>query len=232
MLEAVGAASLDALMDETIPAGIRLTSPLDLPEGQPEHQHLRDLRRARRPQSAVQVLHRPRLLRLHHAERHPAERAREPGLVYAVHAVPGRDRPGPARGSPEFPDHGPRSDRHGDRERVAARRSDRRGRSDDDAVPGAGKADRRRRRGAAVLRRRFVLPADDRRAARPGRAARDRARRRRSAVGGLRRSDVRRAGADAGRSRARARSARVHRARRRRTGSWSPSARTCSASRC
>jgi glycine cleavage system P protein (glycine dehydrogenase) len=44
MLKAVGAASLDALMDEAIPAGIRLAQPLDLPEGQSEHHFLRDLR--------------------------------------------------------------------------------------------------------------------------------------------------------------------------------------------
>ena len=44
MLEAVGAASLEALMDEAIPSGIRLKAPLDLPDGEPEHRHLRDLR--------------------------------------------------------------------------------------------------------------------------------------------------------------------------------------------
>ena len=38
MLEAVGAASLDALIDEAIPARIRLTAPLDLPAGETEHQ--------------------------------------------------------------------------------------------------------------------------------------------------------------------------------------------------
>jgi glycine dehydrogenase len=45
MVEAVGAASLDALVDEAIPAGIRLPGPLDLPSGQSEHQYLRNLRR-------------------------------------------------------------------------------------------------------------------------------------------------------------------------------------------
>ena len=44
------------------------------------------------------------------------------------------------------------------------------------------RADRQRRRPGAVLRRRLVLPADDRRAARAGRAARHRAGRRRSAT--------------------------------------------------
>ncbi len=43
MLERVGAASLDALMDETIPASIRLTRPLNLPPAESEHQYLRRL---------------------------------------------------------------------------------------------------------------------------------------------------------------------------------------------
>src|SRR3982751_2069147 len=43
MLKAVGAASLDALIDEAIPARIRLTAPLNLPEGQSEHHFLKEL---------------------------------------------------------------------------------------------------------------------------------------------------------------------------------------------
>ena len=45
MLEVVGAPSLDALIDEAIPPGIRLAAPLNLPPGQSEHQYLSDLRR-------------------------------------------------------------------------------------------------------------------------------------------------------------------------------------------
>ena len=45
MLAVVGASSLDALMDEAIPARIRLNRPLDLPDGQSEYEFLRDLRR-------------------------------------------------------------------------------------------------------------------------------------------------------------------------------------------
>src|SRR5256886_14058369 len=43
MLKAVGASSLDALIDEAIPARIRLTAPLNLPEGQSEHHFLKEL---------------------------------------------------------------------------------------------------------------------------------------------------------------------------------------------
>jgi glycine dehydrogenase len=44
MLEVVGAASLDALIDQAIPQRIRLTTPLDLPNGMSEQAFLRDLR--------------------------------------------------------------------------------------------------------------------------------------------------------------------------------------------
>src|SRR5476649_1426404 len=44
MLKTVGAPSLDALMDEAIPARIRLKAPLKLPDGLSEHQFLKDLR--------------------------------------------------------------------------------------------------------------------------------------------------------------------------------------------
>jgi glycine dehydrogenase len=45
MLETVGAASLDSLIDETIPAGIRLDKPLNLPEGISEHKFIKQFRR-------------------------------------------------------------------------------------------------------------------------------------------------------------------------------------------
>ena len=44
MLKVVGAASLDALMDEAIPGRIRLSRPLALPAGQSEYEFLRGLR--------------------------------------------------------------------------------------------------------------------------------------------------------------------------------------------
>jgi glycine dehydrogenase len=44
MLKVVGAPSMGALIDEAVPARIRLQKRLDLPDGQGEHQFLRDLR--------------------------------------------------------------------------------------------------------------------------------------------------------------------------------------------
>src|SRR5258706_9183934 len=43
MLEVLGKGSLDALIDATVPAGIRLQRPLDLPPGRSEHGLLQDL---------------------------------------------------------------------------------------------------------------------------------------------------------------------------------------------
>ena len=50
-----------------------------------------------------------------HAAGDPAQRAREPGLVHRVHAVPARDLAGPARGAAQLPDDGRGPHRHGDR---------------------------------------------------------------------------------------------------------------------
>src|SRR5215204_4872063 len=44
MLRAIGVASLDTLIDQTIPPGIRSKAPLDLPEGDSEFGYLRRLR--------------------------------------------------------------------------------------------------------------------------------------------------------------------------------------------
>ena len=43
MLDAVGVSSLDELMESTVPAGIRLTEPMDLPPGCAEHESLAEL---------------------------------------------------------------------------------------------------------------------------------------------------------------------------------------------
>ena len=43
MLQTVGVSSLDALIDEAIPRSIRITSPLNLPPPESEHQYLRRL---------------------------------------------------------------------------------------------------------------------------------------------------------------------------------------------
>ena len=44
MLDTIGVPSLDALIDQTIPPGIRASAPLDLPDGEAEHVYLRRLK--------------------------------------------------------------------------------------------------------------------------------------------------------------------------------------------
>ena len=55
---------------------------------------------------------------------HPAQSVREPGLVHRLHALPGRDQPGPAGDAVQFPDAGHRTHRPAGRVRLAARRGD------------------------------------------------------------------------------------------------------------
>ena len=201
MLRAVGASSLDQLIDETIPRDIRLDRPLELPAARSEHEFLTELGRIAARQSRLPVVHRPRLLRLHHPAGDPAQHPREPRLVHAVHALSGRDRPGPARSAPQLPDDGARPDGDGGGQRLAPRRGHRRRRSDDDDAagePAAGDRQRLRRLGPRV-------PADARGADVARRAARHRAapcRDRRRPAG---RTRVRRLPAVSGRRRRRAR---------------------------
>ncbi len=104
---------------------------------------------------------------------HRPQRAREPGLVHRLHAVPARDQPGPTRSAAQLPDAGHRAHRARRRQRLAARRGDRRRRGDDDGPPSVEVV-------VEPVRRPPRHPsADDRRAAHPGRAGRHRTRRRR-----------------------------------------------------
>ena len=117
------------------------------------------------------VVHRHGVLRLRDAQRHPAQRVREPVLVHALHAVPGGDRAGAARIAAELPDRREGPDGHGHRDGVAARRRHRGGRGDDDVPPGADE-EGAAGAGERVPRLGPMLPADAGRAARPRRTAR------------------------------------------------------------
>ena len=126
-----------------------------------EHEVLDELRRLAATQRGRRADDRPRLLRDHHAGRHPAQRPREPGLVHGVHPLPARDQPGPAGGAVELPDHGggPHRARHG--QRLAPRREHRGGRGGHAHAPA-------RHGRVRPGRRRCRLPAPDpRRARRP-----------------------------------------------------------------
>ena len=67
-----------------------------------EYEFLRDLRAVAAKNRLLQCYIGLGLLRLHHAERDPAQRARKSRLVHAVHAVSGRDRAGTPEGLLNF----------------------------------------------------------------------------------------------------------------------------------
>ena len=132
MLSTLGYPSRAALIDAIVPAvDSRARRRCRCPPAVPEAEALAQPRGDRRQESRAEVVHRPGLLRHAHAARHPAQRARESGVVHRVHAVPAGDLAGPPRGAGQLPDDGLRPHRHGDRQRVDARRGDRRRRGDD-----------------------------------------------------------------------------------------------------
>ena len=119
-------------------AQIRLPRPLHLPGGVRRKRRARRAARDRRPEPGLPQLHRHGLLRHAHPGCHPAQHPRKPGLVHRLHALPGGDLPGPARGAAQFPDDDLRSHRAGDRQRLHARRGHRRRRGHDALPPPQG----------------------------------------------------------------------------------------------
>ncbi len=98
--------------------------------------------RARRQERRLEVVHRPRLLELFSAAGHSAQHPREPRLVHAVHALPGRNLARAAGSAAQLPDHGGRPDRAARGQCFVARRSNGGRRSHAHAAragPGAGK---------------------------------------------------------------------------------------------
>ena len=218
MLRAIGVPSLDALIDQTIPPGIRADRAARPAAGRQRVRHTSGAS-ARSPRR--NVVARSYIGMGYYDCVTPSVILRNvfenPSLVHALHAVPGGDCPGPARIAAQLPDGREGPDRNGHRHRVAAGRGHRRGRSDDDVPPGADEE------GAAgqasvflVSDRCFPQTLDVLRGAR--RAARHPARRRRA--GGVHgRAAVARlrpAAAVSGRPRRGRRSARGDRARARR----------------
>ena len=165
MLETVGAASLSALMAETLPASIRQQAPLDL--GTPLERDRGAFPHARSgvAEWALHLADRPRLFRHDPAGGDPAQHPGKPRLVHGLYAVSAGDQPGPAGSPVQLPDHDLRPHRARRRQRLAARRGDRRGRSH-----GAGRT-RRAGQDKILLRRCRGASADAGRAAHPRRAA-------------------------------------------------------------
>ena len=121
MLKVVGASSLDALMDEVIPASIRLAAPLDLPAGQTESEYLRNLRQL----AAQNQIFRSFIGLGYYDCITPSVIIRNvlenPGWCTPIYPLPSRGFTGTPRRSSEFSDNGTRPDGHGHRQCFVAR---------------------------------------------------------------------------------------------------------------
>ncbi len=180
MLETIGVGSLEELVAQTVPESIRLRAPLTL-AGLPADRELgeHELLAAPARMAEKNQVFRSFLGMGYYDTLTPPVIQRNilenPGWYTAVHALPGRDRPGPPGSAAQLPDDGRRPHRPADRQRLAARRG-----APPPPRPCTCATPSRRRRAQRLLRRRGLPSADDRRGRNPRRAARHRGAGRRS----------------------------------------------------
>jgi hypothetical protein len=126
MLASTGFKNLDELIAAAVPENIRLGRPLQLPAAKTESEALASLKALA---SQNQVFRSQIGMGYYDCitpAGHPAQRSRKSRLVHAIHAVSGRDFPGPARSAAEFSDDGRRPHRSRYRQCLAAGRGHRR----------------------------------------------------------------------------------------------------------
>ncbi len=201
MLAALELPSIEDLVDRAVPDSIRTREPLRVPPARSEADavaRLRDLAQRNEVFTSLigmgysDTVTPPVILR---------NVLEDPAWYTAYTPYQPEISPGTARSVAQLPDDGERPHRHGDRQRVLARRGDRRRRGDGD-VPSAEPE-----RGRDVRRRCGLPSADDRRGPDPGRADRGRGGRRRAGRRHHRSRRVRRAAAVPGEQRRGARPA-------------------------
>ena len=183
MLRAVGAESLDALIEETVPEDIRAKEPLEFGPALSEQAALHRLRLTARKNRVLTSL----IGQGYYGTVTPPVIQRNifenPAWYTAYTPYQPEISPGAAGGAAQLPDDGLRPDRARRGERVAARRGDGGG-GGDGALPAGGEVE-----GAGLLRGPGLPSADDRRDPHAGGAVR---------LGGDRRRSVRGPGAGAG----------------------------------
>ena len=99
MLEAIGAASLDKLIAQTMPQSIRQRDPLDLGPALSEREALQKLRAIARKNKVLISLIGQGYYGTITAARDPAQRPGKSGLVHRLYAVSAGDQPGAAGGA-------------------------------------------------------------------------------------------------------------------------------------
>lgn len=90
MLRKIGVASLDELIDKTIPANIRLKAPLALPAPMTEYEFARHIAELAGKNKLFSHLYRYGMVQHDHPCSHPAKCIRESGLVYFLYSLPDR----------------------------------------------------------------------------------------------------------------------------------------------
>ena len=120
MLEALGLAGMDALIDKTVPASIRMSRPLEIGEAHSEYAVLRQMREL----ASRNMIFRSFIGMGYHdcitPRGNPAQYSGKSRLVYAVHALSGGNFAGTSGSAPEFPDDDRGSDRIGNCKRIAS----------------------------------------------------------------------------------------------------------------
>ena len=109
MLKVIGVKSVDELIEQTVPASIRLQELLDLPAPLTEDEFLARIRAV----AAKNKLYRSFI-------GHPAKCIRESGLVYFLYSLSGRSIPGTSGSFAELSDHDYRTDSYGDHQLFSA----------------------------------------------------------------------------------------------------------------
>ena len=110
MLQTIGVDSLDALIEQTVPADIRQTEPLDW-GALSESELLARMRAVAGQDRVMTSLIGQGYYGTFTPPCHSAQYFGKPGVVHRIYALSARNRPRPAGGTAELSNHGLRSDR-------------------------------------------------------------------------------------------------------------------------
>ena len=104
MLRKIGVNSLDELINQTIPANIRLKEPLALTSPLTEYEFGKHIAELAAKKQTIYHIYRFGMVQHDHSGRYPAECIRKPSMVYFLHSVPDRGIARTSGSIDEFPD--------------------------------------------------------------------------------------------------------------------------------